>query len=179
MAKIIFGYEMSTCPIRLPYVVTEFKFSVYEKGTVRLKRIRTKHERINGELNFKIISYDSEKIIIPLSVVENIKKYLKSQKKRIDRLPEYICNNSCDGKADIFNFMGKKIHCANISRHDLNKPSEDEITFGSVASFRPQVGIRIMKQENAVLEIFENVYNLLKDYGLKVYSWGFYCDWKI
>lgn len=180
MAKITFGYETHACSMRPPYVSKEYKFFVYEKGTVRLKRLVTEYEKINGEMTEKIISSESKKIIISLQVVEKIKKYLKSQKRRIDRLPKEILNHSCDGTGFTFNFMGKKISCANISRHNLDKNSNPEISLGDNAFFRPNVGIRIMKQENTVLEIFESVYKILKNYGVEVYSWkNFSCDWKM
>ena len=170
MAKIIFGYKMS--PNFVCFGVTEgYKFFVYEKGTVRLKKFVIEYE---GE---RVI--ESRKIIIPKSVAENVKNYLESQKNLIDGLPEDIYNHSLDGKRDVFYFLGKKISCLNISRHDIEEISEPKIYLGEFSSFRPPTEIEIMKQENAVLEIFENVYNFLKDYGLIVHSWNFYCEWKM
>lgn len=38
----------------------------------------------------------------------------------------------------------------------------------------------IIRQQNSLLEIFESVYDILKDYGLTVKSWQhFGCDWEI
>ncbi|MBR5914261.1 MAG: hypothetical protein IKZ58_07865 [Selenomonadaceae bacterium] len=173
MAEIIFGYKCSPVFIHCG-VSEEFYFNVYSKGTVRYKT------NIIGS-NFsesKVI--ESKKIIIPMSVVEDLKKILIEQKNLIDKLPKNIDNLSDDGAYHDFNFLGKKISCLNISQHDLDENSEAKILLSENSHFYSSLKKTIMEQENNVLKIFESVYNILKNYGLKVYSWKYFCcDWEM
>ena len=168
MAKIILEYKMlPTCNF-LGHDEGH-SFTIFEKGTVRIKN-----------LTYEGAVIKSKKIIIPQPIIENITKCLYKQKNLIGNLPESINNHSLDGAYHYFNFMGKKVSCLNISRHNLEEVSETKIFVGEFACFSPLSTKIISQQENDVLEIFESAYNFLKDYGLTVYSWeNFYCEWQI
>lgn len=173
MAKIIFGYECSAVLLQR-HVIEEFSFKIYEKGTVRYK----KNTIGRNFSESKVI--ESKKIILPKSIVEDLKKILHEEKILIEQLPDEINNHSLDGAYHDFNFLDKKISCLNIGRHDLDEISEPKIFIGEVSCFIPQSEKITMQQENSVLRIFESVYEILKDYGLKVYSWEyFYCEWEM
>lgn len=190
MAKIIFGYKNKAACNFLGNS-DGWSFDVYEKGTVRIKKF-----------SFDKKIFLSEKILIPLNVVENIKKILFENKVLIDSLPTNINNHSCDGSYDIFNFEGKKISCLNISRHSeekfiLNSLNFDTEFFDSrvekiiadseniISKYREYFyekyseEIQVIRHENYVLKIFESIYEVLKEYGLKVNFESFYCEWKI
>ena len=168
MAKIILGYKMSPACNFLGRDEGH-AFTIFEKGTVRIKN-----------LTFEGAVIKSKKITIPQSIIEDITKCLYEQKNLIENLPENIYNDSVDGAYHDFNFMGKKVSCLNISRHNLKEVSEAKIFVGEFACFSPPSAKMISQQENDVLKIFESAYNFLKDYGLKVYSWkNFYCEWQI
>lgn len=169
MAEIIFGYKMS--PAFIHYgVSTEFFFKVYSKGTVIYKK------NIIGGKRFESKVIKSKKIIIPLSVAEDVKKILLKQKNLIDKLPEDINNHSLDGGYDIFYFLDKKISCLNISRTSEEDYKKIESVWGKLTPYMNET----IQQQNSVLAIFESAYNFLKDYGLKVYSWkDFSCNWEM
>ena len=87
----------------------------------------------------------------------------------IDNLPEKIDNHSCDGSIHIFDFGNKTISCWNISHTSERRFSRYDSEI-----------VEIFCKENAVLKIFKSIYNLLKDYGLKIECWNpFHCEWKI
>lgn len=169
LAEIIFGYKFSPAFIHFG-VSEEFSFEVYDEGTVNYKK------NIIGGKRFESKIIETKKIIIPMSVVEDIKKILIEQKNLIDKLPEEINNYSFDGSYDKFNFLGKKISCLNISRTSAEDYKKIELRWGKLSPYMNE----IIQQQNSVLEIFESVYKILKNYGLKVYSWkNFSCDWKM
>ena len=163
LAKIIFGYKCS--PAFGHIETTEgHSFEIFENGEIILKKF---------VMSGRVI--EIEKIIIPLLIVEDVKKILIKQKILIDKLPEEINNNSLDGGFDYFNFLGKKISFLNITRTSEDDCKKMELRWGKLSSYMNEV----IQQQNFVLEIFESVYEILKNYGLKVYSWkSFSCDWE-
>lgn len=191
LAKVVFGYKnIASC--NFLGNSDGWSFKIYEKGTVRIKKFTFDNQIIS-----------SEKFYIPFNVVEKIKKILFENKSLIDNLSSNIDNHSCDGSYDIFNFYGKKITCLNISRSSEEKIMKATLEVDSefwdsevpkiiarseniFSAYRVYFNekhselIETIRQENKVLKIFEAVYNILKNYGLTVYSWNtFYCDWKI
>lgn len=161
MSKIVFGYK----DVGSAYFCEGdgnnycgWHFKLDDEGTIEIKE-------------FTYNGYDilSEKISVPLEVVEKIKKILLKNQNLIEKLPEYIENYSCDGSDHVFNFGDKEISCWNISWH--NEKIFDQYEAETVETF---------KQENCVLRIFKSVYKLLKGYGLKVEGYSpFCCEWKV
>ncbi len=162
MSEVIFGYKRNA-DIWHPNIELRFAFYVLENGDVIIKKYLN---------DVKIIK--TEKIIIPLAVVENIKKFLTEQKKLIDRLPKKIYSFTIDGCLDCFHFLGNKIYCWNPERIVGERYKELEFHLGELSPEMKEV----VQQHNYLLAVFEYVFNLLKDYGLKVYSWEkLGCEW--
>lgn len=164
LSKIIFGYE----EVGSAYFCEGngdnycgWSFELDDEGTIEIKEFT-----YNGDYIL------SEKISVPLEVVEKIKKILLKNRDLIEKLPERIENHSCDGSDNVFNFGDKEISCWNISWH--NEKIFDQYEEEKVEIFKQE------KQENSVLRIFKSVYRLLKKYGLVVESYSpFCCEWKV
>lgn len=161
LKEIIFGYQ----ELGSYYFCEEggnnycgWYFELDSDGTVEIKKFT-----YNGE---EILS---EKIFVPLIVVEKIKKILLKNHELIEELPENIFNFSCDGSEHTFNFGEKKISCWNISWHTEKFFDEYDADL-----------LKSVRQENCVLRIFKSIYKLLREYGLVVESYKpFYCEWNL
>ena len=159
MSNIVFGYKI------MPVWRGGHSFAVYENGMVSYEKFA-----------YGIGTAESKEISIPKTVVDDLKKHLTAKKYLIDKLPEKIDGWIIDGPFNYFNFLGKTISALNIC-----KTSEDDYKkFKSYLDKVPDI-YEIIRQQNSVMNIFESsVYNILKDYGLKVVSWNsFSCDWEM
>lgn len=164
MAKIISGYKRPASFFR-PEIELMFAFYIFDNGDVTIKKFSYEE---------KIIK--TKKIIVPQSVVEDIKKYLMGQKNLIDKLPEEINSFTICGGRDYFNFLGKKFCCWNPERIVGERRKKFDFF---VEKLSPE-GEEIIHQHNYIFEIFEIIYSFLKDYGLKLNSSEYLsCDWEM
>ena len=164
MTEIIFGYE---CPASFfrPKIELMFAFYVFDYGEVTIKKFSYEENII------KI-----KKIIIPSSVIETIKKYLIEQKNLIDKLPKEIPSFVICGDKHYFNFIGKEFYCWNPEKIIGERYEKLESCIGKLS---PE-GKEVVLQHNYIFEIFETIYTILKDYGLKVNSSEYLvCDWEM
>ena len=159
MSKIVFGYKI------VPVWRGGHYFTVYEDGIVKYKKFV-----------YGLGTTESKEISIPKTVVEDLQKCLTDKKSLIDKLPKQIDSWLIDGACHYFNFMGRQISGWNIMR-----PSEEYYKrLEECAEKLPRNMPEIIQQQHYVLEIFESIYDVLKDYGLKVETSHFLdCDWEM
>ena len=164
LAEIIFGYK---CPASFfrPKIKLKFAFYVFDSGEVTIKKF------LEEEQTIKI-----KKVIIPQTVVEDIKKYLIGQKNLIDKLPKEISSFTICGGRDYFNFIGKEFYCWNPEKIVGERYKKLESCIGKLSHEADE----IVRQHNYIFEIFDKIYSFLKNYGLKVHSWKYFrCNWEM
>ena len=170
MSEIILGYG-----VELIWRGGYF-FEVYEGGEVNYGKFIYTDAPIYRQV------VETKKFFVPKSAVENVKNCLLDKKILIDKFPEETIQLGLviDGSCQYFNFLGKAVHWWNISRITEKGIKELEKFVGKLSADTKN----LIQQQHKILDIFEEAYKFLKDYGLKIYyedtyyGYDFVCDWK-